>query len=116
MPPPIERPGDACHSTAPFAPSNAYSVPPRSAANTNPPPVGVTPARIGREAENFQRTAPFSASKAVSHPFALAGGSMAWVAAPNHPAPVDGTGADSGTSCTVLHQSTAPTNKAFSVG
>ena len=76
---------------------------------TKPPAVGVTPARIGRVAANFHRTAPFSASKAVSHPFAFAGGSICWLAAPNHPAPFGGTGAFAGTSCTVVHQSTAPT-------
>src|SRR6476619_5483984 len=105
-----------CQRIAPLSASNAYRVPPRSAANTRPPAVGVTPASIGRGAANFQRTAPVSASTAVSHPFAFAGGSMVWVAATNQPAPVGGTGADSGTSCTVLHQSAAPTYRVLSDG
>src|SRR5215216_3445984 len=108
MPPPIDWPVASCQSTVPLAASNAYSVPPRSAANTNPPAVGVPPASTGRGAANFQRTAPSSASNAVSQPLALAGGSIACDAAPNQLAPLGGTGAEAGESCTVVHQSTAP--------
>ena len=69
-PPPVDWPVDDVQSVRPVSASSANTLPPKSAENTRLLAVGVTPAKIGLSAWCFQRTAPFSASKAVIQPVA----------------------------------------------
>ena len=103
----------------PLAASKAYTRPPKSAVNTTPPAVGVTDARIGRDAGYVHLTVPDSASNAVTHPRARSKGSKiadTGPSLPNHTAPAGGISLVSRFSCTREHQSTAPTYSRFVCG
>src|SRR5882762_10595679 len=87
-----------------------------SAAKTTPPAVGVTPARMGRGASNFQRTLPFSASNAVTQPLAFATGVCVSVFSLPSQVPAVGNVVVSRLSLTRIHQSTAPTYRELVCG
>src|SRR6185437_4684799 len=117
MPPPVDWPVLVFQSTWPLSAPNAYSSPDMSAAKTIPPAVGVTPASTGCGAWNCQRTVPLSASNEVSQPRAsLAGANGFAFSLPSHVVPAGGMVVVSRLSCTVAHQSTAPTYSEFVFG
>src|SRR6185437_3718769 len=117
MPPPVDWPVLVFHRTWPLSAPNAYSSPDMSAAKTSPPAVGVTPARMGCGAWNFQRTVPLSASNEVSHPRAsLAATNGFLFSLPSQVVPGGGMVVVSRLSWTLAHQSTAPTYSEFVLG
>src|SRR6266508_955336 len=113
MPPPIGPPVLKRCSTSPVRASKTRTSPVSSAVSRLLAAVVVTAATIGRGDRYFHFTAPVDASTAVSHPWALAGGSRT-VRPPMYSLP--GMYRTCSKAENVAHQSTAGTYKRFVTG